>query len=202
MFAAGWIVGWFRHPTALTPSHDGALQVSFVVAAVVAIISAAVIFWQSEGSLFRRLLISMVVAPIGAIVGVGILLSEAALLIAQREDFAPATTRTFDGLLLIGRAYQTHGKSRSWNIQTTPIWSNLEVSQADYNFMLAHRALNDTGRDPDEISSDDYFCANVTLQASGTAIRVLQAGTHKLPKGTVGICSELMVRNPGLRVIR
>lgn len=201
MFAAGWILEWFDHTTELTPDHDGALEFSFIAAGITAAISAAIIFWQSEGALYRRLVMSLIVAPIFSILGVAILLSETTTLIAKGEDFPAADTRTFDGLLLIERAYQTHGKGRSWNIQTTPIWSNLDVTEVDYNFMLSHRAPNDRGRDPDEISSCGYFCAKVTLQQAGDALRVLHAGTYKLPQGTVGICSDLASKNPQLPVI-
>ena len=202
LFAAGWIVGRFDHSTEITPSHDDALKVSFIAAVVVAIVSAAIIFWQSEGSLYRRLVMSVVVAPLFSILGIFILLGEATTLITQSNHFPPATTRTFDGLLLVGRAYQTHGKGRSWNIQTTPIWSNLDVTEADYTFMLAHRAPSDSGRDPDEISSHGYFCAKVTLQQAGASLRVMHSGTYKLPLGTVGVCSDLTAKYPILPVLR
>jgi hypothetical protein len=78
-------------------------------------------------------------------------------LIEGRIDFPPAKTRTYPGLLIISRAYQTHGKGQSWNIQTTPIWSNLDVTQADYELMLTHRSPEDHGRNPDEISITASF---------------------------------------------
>ena len=202
LFAAGWIVGKFDHSTEITPSHDDALQVSLVAAVVVAIVSAAIIFWQSAGSLYRRLVMSLVVAPLFSILGVFILLGEATTLITQNGDFPAGTTRTFDGLLMIGRAYQTHGKGRSWNIQTTPIWSNLDVTEDDYTFMLTHRAPSDSGHDPDEISSHGYFCAKVTLQQAGVSLRVMHTGTYKLPQGTVGICSDLTAKYPSLPTLR
>jgi len=201
-FVGGWCLEWFDHSTELTPAHDDALEFSFIAAAVVAVVSAALVLWQSEGSLYRRLVMSFVVAPIFAILGVATLLIETTTFIEKSDDFSPARTRTFKGVLLIERAYQTHGKSRSWNIQTTPIWSNLDITEADYSYMLAHRAPDDAGHDPDEISSRGYFCANVTLQQADDALRVLHAGTYKLPQGTVGICSELIAKNPEVQVIR
>ena len=201
LFVAGWILGWFDHSTEISPSHDGALEFGFYAACVIAVVSAALIFWQSEGSLYRRIVMSLIVAPLFSILGVFILVGEVTTLIAQMNDFPPATTRTYKGLLRVERAYHTHGKGQSWNIQTTPIWSNLDITHADYAFMLAHRSPNDRGRNPDEISSDGYFCANVTLQQSGASLRVMHAGTYKLPQGTVGICSDLMASKPNLPTI-
>jgi hypothetical protein len=109
-------------------------------------------------------------------------------------DFPPEHTRSFPALLKISRAYQTHGKGRSWNIQTTPIWTNLDITETDYDFIASHRRPGDAGRDPDEISSRGYFCAKVTLQRAGEAMRIMHAGTRKLPTGTVVVCP----RNAGL----
>jgi hypothetical protein len=198
----GWILEWLDHATELTPVHLGPLNASLIGACVLAVVSAALVFSQSEGRMSGRLAMSLIVAPIFSILGAALSLSEIATLIENRNDFPPSNTRTFQGLLLIDRAYQTHGKGRSWNIQTTPIWSNLDITQADYEFMRTHRRPGDLGEDPDEISSKAYFCANVTLQQSGEALRVLNAGTYKLPQGTVGICSDLKAKQPSLPVIQ
>jgi hypothetical protein len=119
--------------------------------------------------------------------------SHTASIVEGFHDFPPDQTRTSSALLLISRAYQTHGKSRSWNIQTTPIWSNLDITEDDYDFMLAHRRVGDDPRDPDEISSRGYFCARVTIQQSANALRIMHAGSHKLPKGSVIICPSSSV---------
>ena len=94
------------------------------------------------------------------------------------------------------------GRGRSWNIQTTPIWSNLDITQADYEFMRTHRRPGDLSTDPDEIPSKGYFCAKVTLQQADEALRVLNAGTYKLPLGTIGICSLLRTEQPTLPVLQ
>jgi hypothetical protein len=69
-----------------------------------------------------------------------------------------------------------------------PLWSNLSISELDYDYMRGHRAPWDKGTNPDEISSRGYFCAKVTLQRSGNAVRVLHAGNGVLPAGTVREC--------------
>ena len=94
-------------------------------------------------------------------------------------------------LLLISRAYRTEGKGQSWSIQTMPIWSNLNITQVDYDCMLHHRRPEDIGHNTNEISSRGYFCAHVTMQQSGSALRVLNAGSRKLPSGTIVICPTI-----------
>jgi hypothetical protein len=64
----------------------------------------------------------------------------------------------------------------------------MEVTESDYQFMLSHRRPGDTLHNPDEISSKGHFCAKVTLQESDRALRVLHAGSRKLPPGTVIFC--------------
>jgi len=144
---------------------------------------------------------SLVVTPIFAFLGVFLLMGETAALTEASQDFPSGITRTFNGLIVIKRAYQTHGKGRSWNIQTMPIWSNIDITESDYNYMLDHRAPNDHGGDPDEITSDGYFCARVTLQQAGQALRVMHAGNYKLPQGSIGVCSALRGADPKLPVV-
>jgi hypothetical protein len=194
----GWILEWFDHATELTPDHLGPLNFSLIGGCVLAVASAAVIFSQTEGRMSGRLVMSLMVAPIFSILGAALSVSETANLIEQHNDFPPNKTRAFEGLLFVSRAYQTHGKGQSWNIQTQPIWSNLDITQADYEYMLSHRRPDDKGTDPDEISSDGYFCAKVMFQRSGNALRVLNAGTYKLPLGTVRTCSSFMAADPSL----
>lgn len=123
------------------------------------------------------------------IISVAMLSVRTARIVEGRIDFPTATTVTYPGLLVIWRAYQTRSKGGTgWSIQTTPIWSNLAVTKMDYDSMLAHRGPGDHGRNPDEISSHGFFCARVTLQQSGNALRVMHAGSHALPTGTVVVC--------------
>ena len=199
--AAAWIVGAFDRSTELTPAHDDSLDFGFYAACLMVIVSAIFILTQSRGTLYQKVVMSFVVTPIFAFMGVFLLTAEVAALVETAQDFPAGKTRTFEGLLLVKRAYQTHGKGRSWNIQTMPIWSNIDVTQADYNFMLAHRSPDDHGTNQDEITSNGYFCAKVMLQRSGEALRVLNAGRYKLPPGSIVRCSEAIAKSPGLAII-
>jgi len=109
-------------------------------------------------------------------------------IVEMRMDFPPSKTRSFDSAVWIWRAYQTHGKGGNWNIQTTPLWSNLDITESDYKFMVTHRPPEDNLGNPDEISSKGYFCARVQLQQAGNAIRIMHAGSQTLPEGTVEVC--------------
>jgi hypothetical protein len=182
------VLGLLDRTTELTPSHDEVLQLCFLIAGLAGLACGGLSIRESRGmAVWRRIPISCCLVAVGFL-AVFLVSSRIANLVEERTDFPPAKTRTYPGLLIIWRAYQTHGKGQSWNIQTTPIWSNLDVTQADYQFMLTHRSPEDHGRNPDEISSHGFFCARVTLQQSGDALRILNAGSQKLPAGTVVVC--------------
>ena len=198
----GWVIGWFDHSTELTPDHSDALNIGLIIACVAALVSVFVIFFQSRGPVLSRLILSFIAAPLLAAIGVFMVAGEAIEIVEVSRDFPSNRSRTFDGILLVSRAYQTHGKGRSWNIQTMPIWSNLDITEDDYDLLLKHRRPDDQRADDDEIASNGYFCAKVKLQSAGSAIRVLNAGTHTLPTGTVGICSEVIAQNPSFEVLR
>ena len=182
-------VGWlFNDKTELMPDHSAALTTCFVLGALAAL--ACIIFITlayPKPSFFVRLAISVPFALI-AFLAVSMVTNEVATGIDNRLDFPTAKTRTYEGYIWIWRAYQTHGKGRSWNIQTTPIWSNMNITEDDYQFMLTHRRPGDQIKDQDEIASKGYVCAKVTMQQAGRAVRVLHAGDRKLPSGTVVLC--------------
>jgi hypothetical protein len=181
-------LGWFDKTTELTPSHDNVLQYCFIVAGVGGLVCCGLSFLQARGmAAWRRIGIACSLLIVGFL-AVFLVSYRSSDIIEGRIDFPPSTTRTYPGLLVIWRAYQTHGKGQSWNIQTTPIWSNLDVTKTDYEFMLAHRGPGDHGSNPDEISSHGFFCAQVTIQQSGNALRIMHAGSQKLPAGTVIVC--------------
>ncbi len=188
LLLVGDALGWFDTTTELAPSHDLVLQFCFVIAGMAALICGGLLFRESRGMEgWRRVPVGFGLVVMGFF-AVFLVSSRSADIIEGLIDFPAAKTKTYPRLLLIWRAYQTHGKGRSWNIQTTPIWSNLDITEQDYDFMQTHRALGDHGRNPDEISSHGFFCARVTMQQSGKALRILHAGSQKLPAGTVMVC--------------
>ncbi|GEM_PF-1359334 len=193
-----WVLGWFDNATELNPRHDNVLQACFVIAGLSGLALGFVGVRKSRTmTVWQRARLAVVLGLMGFL-SVTLTSTRIAEIVEQLIDFPPSQTRSYSTLLLISRAYQTHGKGRSWNIQTTPIWSNLEITENDYGFMLAHRRVEDNSGNPDEISSNGYFCAQVTVEQSGNALRVLHAGSHELPKGTVVICpaSSSGIRKP------
>ena len=174
--------------TEITPSHHDVLNVCSALGGLGALgLASVAIFSRQSMRVWQRVFLAMSLALVGFL-SVFMLSSRIATLAENHLDFPATRTRTFTGHLLISRAYRIQGKGQSCNIQTMPIWSNLNITPGDYQFMLDHRLPRDLGRNPDEISSRGYFCARVTMQQSGSALRVLNAGDHALPSGTVVIC--------------
>lgn len=194
------LVEQFDNASELTPDHSDILGYCFVGAGLVGIASVIIGFSQSSGPVVKRL---------GALLGFGILgflstlllSSTLADIIENRTDFPADKTETRWALLPIQRAYRMDSRTgSSWIIQPV-IWTNIDVSHADFKFMLSHRGWNGKGSEPDDVSSDGYFCAKVLVQKSGDALRVLHSGSLSLPEGSVGICSEMSQKDSSLPLI-
>ena len=182
------ILGWFDTSTEITPVHDTVLNTSFGLGGLGAVLLLGVaIFGRQKMKAWQRIYLAIALAMLGFL-SVFLLSNRVAELVENHTDFPARSTRTYPTFLLINRAYRTQGKGQSWNIQTMPIWSNLDITEYDYSFMLNYRRPGDDGHNPNEISSEGYFCAQVIMQESGSALRVLNAGSRKLPNGTVVIC--------------
>lgn len=187
-FVAYVLLGFFDQSTEITPSHDGVLNACFIVAGLGGLVAAGLVlrFWRGL-PWWKRVYVAALLA-FGGFLLTFLMSSRVTTLVDNVIDFPAGRTQTKRGLLVIWRAYRTHGKGQSWNIQTTPIWSNLDITRADYEFMLAHQPPDGIARDGDEIHSHGYFCADVSVQIAGPAIRVMHAGSQKLPQGTVIVC--------------
>ena len=204
----GWFVGvaillflaflslLFNNTTELTPSHDRALNACLAVAALSGLVCVGLCIRDSkEMTAPRRVLLAPLVR-IFVFITVFVTSSAAAQMVEGFIDFPPGRTITYKNALLpISRAYHVHVKGQTWHIQTpTPIWGDFTITRDDYQFMLAHRRPGDTGHDPDEIASQGYFCARVTVERAGNAVRVMHAGMRTLPLGTVVVCPSLAGR--------
>ena len=182
------IVGLFDNTTELSPDHDSVLHACFAIAGLSGLAFGAVAIRDSKGiPVWRRASLAFVLSFLGFL-SVFLASSRTANIVEGLIDFPPGETKSYTKLLSISRAYQTRGKGRSWHMQTTPMWSDLEITEDDYEFMLTHQRAGDNTRNPDEIPSRGYFCAEVTLQQAGNALRVMHAGSQKLPRGSVVIC--------------
>lgn len=182
------VLNYFDDSTELIPTHNDIALAVFFVAGFSGLAGGAIAIYLSRKIVvWRRIGITLSFVLLGLLAGFMIAYPTANI-IEGVQDFPPMKTRTYPALLSISRAYATHGKGRSWNVQTTPLWSNLEITENDYNFMLAHRPDEKDSGNPDEISSKGYFCARVTMQSAGSALRIMHAGGRTLPKGTVIIC--------------
>jgi len=184
-----FVLGWFDDATELTPDHSDIIGWGFALGGLAAIISRAVL-WRATASWPTKNRVGFTLAgSFLTFLGMSMTLLPAGEIVEGWIDFPPSKTVTYQNVLVkISRAYQTHGKGRSWNVQTSPIWSNIDVTEADYDFMLDHRSADDRATDPDEVTSRGYFCALVTMQKAGDALRIMHAGRGKLPRGSILIC--------------
>lgn len=182
------ILSSFDTTTELIPDHESISQACLMLGGLGGAVASAVALSQWKKLAIAQRVVWPPASALLVFLTLFMISSEAANVIENRIDFPAAQTKTFDGFLLISRAYCTHGKGESWNIQTMPVWSNMEITQEDYNFMLSHRPAGQNATNGDEVTSRGYFCAHVMMQRTDKALRVLHAGREKLPQGTVMVC--------------
>lgn len=181
-------LGWFDRTTLLAPSHAHIDQACMAIAVLCGVVFCALAIRSTcRLSLVQRIVLPLLLLFLSSL-GAFMMAEQCASLLVGRMDFPAGKTHTRTVLLMIERAYQTHGKGSSQYIQTTPIWSNLEIAPQDFAFMQQHRSPADDGRNPHEISSKGYFCAQVTIEETDKAVRILHAGAHPLPAGSILPC--------------
>jgi hypothetical protein len=184
------VLGRLDTTTELIPTHEKVDQACLAVGALCGLLACgAGIYLTRKLSLIQRIMLPLVLM-LEAAIGIFLVANHTSSIVEGRLDFPAGKTHTRQVLFLISRAYQTHGKGRSQYIQTMPIWSNLEITREDFVFMQNNRRPGDD-HNPDEISSRGYFCAKVTIEQSGGALRILHAGSQKLPTGTIILCPAL-----------
>jgi len=179
----------FDDATELVPDHGTVMDSMFALSGCVAAIGLVVI-WRSTSTwtIVRRLWYTPLVAAV-SFLAVFVIAEQLAEILENRLDFPPSKTRTYhDALLVITRAYRTEGKMAHQSIQTAPLWADIDISRSDYDFMRQQYNPFERGTDYDHLRSDGYYCAKVTLQQAGAAIRVLHAGSGALPKGSIITC--------------
>lgn len=196
LFLAGLLVEASNDSTVLTPIGDGTLAGLFAAPAVAAALSGAVGYTQSRGSSVRTLVAVLAFAVMGALATFQ--LATGLIHVAEnRSLFAPASTVTFNALLPIGRAYRMRN---SYVIQPAPLWANIDISKADYDVIAEGSGIDRRHGEPESVPSRGRFCARVTMQRSPDAVRVLHAGYHTLPPGSVAACPAAAAGVPYLVV--
>lgn len=194
LLVLSFVLDRFDTFTVITPDDTDTLNTCFAIAGVAAFANA-ILGWRmaAKGQLRGGVsFLNQVLATFGFLFFGFLCVFFAVVpimnIIEGAIEFPATKIRTFQGVLLISRAYEMHGKGKSWHIQTQPIWTDIDITQQDFRFMQAHRRQDDLPGKSDEIRSDGYFCANVTLQSAGDALRVVHAGRSTLPKGSIGVC--------------
>lgn len=200
-FPLSFVLGWIDDATQLTPDHSSSQLAIFLIAGLVALVNAVVgCRLAAAGTLrggtgaFSIILACIGFAFAGFIFAI-LMLIPARHILHGLIDFPPADTKRFNTEIQIARAYEMHGKGRSWHIQTMPVWSDIDISNADFAFMQANRNPDDEGGKSDEIKSNGYFCARVMVEQAGTAVRIMHAGAGKLPDGSIVKCSSRVARS-------
>jgi len=181
---------WFHGTTELAPAHDDVALGCNILAAVLSLASLVIGFRKHPyrgvvGRMFRGVgygLFGYLVVIFAA--------TECATIVEGWIDFPASGTRSSQRLIAIADAsHNTGGKGgQTWRITTLPYDAALYITREDYGFMLAHRLPDDDASEPDRIASNGYFCARVTIEQAGDALRIMHAGSGTLPEGSVILC--------------
>lgn len=185
-------LNYLRDTTVLTPIHEDVEDTCLAVGGLSGLLVIGLLFRKTRGmnaAWWRRGVMSLSFGLAAAVV-VFFLTTSLAEIIERRIDFPRSSTFSVDGVIPISRAYRSHNRGGRWTVWTQPYNADLNIAPQDYDFMLAHRRPGDEGRDPDKISSKGYFCVSVSMEQSGDNLRILHAGSHQLPAGSVGVCSS------------
>jgi len=194
----------FDTTTELYPNHAWVENLCYWFTALFTILVFVLAAYTTRAvSLLKRIalpfLIAMQVAG-----GLFMATERIASLIEGAIDFPSGKTHISVTLFPIARAYQTHeDKEINRFIVTTPVWSKLKITPEDYTYMLANRQPENSNPDDpnanhDYISNFRYFCAKVTIEQTGKALRILHAGSHELPKGSVVLCPASLANPPAI----
>lgn len=194
-FATYWLLSYCDTATILQPRNNDVLEVVFWAAGGVGLVSAFVGYTTTSGALVSRLVLATLVYGLFGALSALLLLGTTSNIVQNLIYFPAAQTHSFSALIPISRAYVGHSRTCAaenscWNVQTMPIWSDLNVFEGDYRFMLENRRPNDAGQDDAEISSLGYHCLRVKLQKAGQAMRIIDSGSQTLPKGSVVLCPD------------
>jgi hypothetical protein len=209
LFALSMPLGWLDNATQLTPDNSDVIGFGFALAGAMATLGALILGAATASWPLKNRIGFVVACSFLTFLASIVAFMPASDIIAGRMLFPATSAKTFDALLPIGRAYRTYARvgGYSWTIQPTPLWSNIDITQADWNYMLARRQPWDVGTNPDNISSRGYFCAKVTMQKSGDALRVLYVGnynplnwSYKLPNGAIMVCPNKAMGQPYLEL--
>lgn len=204
LILSGWLVGHFNTSTLLSPDYDNVLEACFIAAGVVAVLSGIVGYLQSTGTTAGRIVAAVMMFGLVGALGTGMLTMNVAELVLGKHYFPPGRTETFQALLPIGRAYRAESRTGdSWVIQPTPLWSNIDITESDYDFMVTGKRVIDVREvhdEPGDVTSHGTYCATVTLQRAGDALRVLHAGNQTLPDGSVVRCPPAAAGLPYLQI--
>ncbi len=201
VFAAGWIgmlcvlgLASFIAPlslkdTELLPQHDTGLWMPLAAGAVIGLASLFVLWPQTRGSAIYRGAIAglfscwamICMAKLGTAMIDGYDLS---------HDFPAGQVQTYGFDWPIDRAYARNessgrGSVTRYYVHLTPAWDkDWHISRRDFVDLQAQ-----AGTKADQVDSHGKFCAHVTLQKAGNAVRIVGVtNVRGLPGNSIGLC--------------
>jgi hypothetical protein len=191
---ATFVTGLFNHDTQLAPDHSDWLAFGEYFACFYAVVCAGLLFRWSRGPAGQRLLYSITISLGLSVLGPYLLAGNLVPLVFNRLDFPSASTRTYAALLPIGRAYATHPRrgGPAYTIQPDPLWTNLDITEADWTMLRANRIPTAGAEDdPDSLAIGRSFCARVQMAQAGKALKIVGTGSKPLPAGSVIPCPSM-----------
>ncbi|CAN5652955.1 hypothetical protein BH10PSE14_BH10PSE14_01710 [soil metagenome] len=180
----------FDSTTELAPAHEGITTFCLIAATLLCLASAVIGFRvRRTRSVVGRLFRGAWYALLGFL-AVYFSLLGCATIVAGWSDFPARRTLSSSRLIAIASASHRVGSrgGESWSVRALSFDATFNITRDDYGFMLAHRRPDDDASEPDAIASNGYFCARVTVEQAGDALRVMHAGSHKLPQGSIILC--------------
>ena len=126
---------------------------------------------------------SVIAFGTAAAIGAVMLYGPVAAAIHGSVDFPSSTTREYRTFLPILHANHRNGRTQSWWVRLAQYNVDMEIVGQDYRFMD-----NISGKSAGTIASNNYFCADVVIQQSGGAIRIMHTTVGALHPHSIVVC--------------
>lgn len=183
---AAVVLGFMDDATIVSPSVADLQGDGAAVGMIAGLAVAPFMAWAIRGSAMWRRIVLGLTAGLVASGAIAVGFSSLVDVVEGSRLFPPETSVRARVSAPILRAWRTHGKSAHQTIVTGGAYSAmLDVTSSDYEVMAG------PGRDgPDRVSEPGRYCAMLSVERSGAAVRILHAGSYDLPSGTVVPCGS------------
>ncbi len=195
-----WLIATFMplfgNDTELMPRHFGLMALAMLAALALGVNSAVVLWTQTRIELFYRL-IFVVLFSLFATTDTFKVSTHLINAYGLSHDFPAAQIETSTFYWPIDRAYTKDVKtgrnsSIEYFVRLTPAWdTDWEIAKSDFDYMKANNKPENASRYGDRIESHGWFCAKVTLQKAGNAVKVVGVTDGRgLAEGSLMLCPD------------